>query len=115
MNIIKKVKEKLSQYRRNRYMERLLLSNPNPRIFRVWEHGSWGDAINILSVDSNGTFRISGHLLTKPIIGDYIAYVTTSGHIGKGVVSEVEYPGDPWDMFFAKVIPVGYYEETNTK
>lgn len=115
MNIIKKIKEKLSLYRRNRYMEKLRLSNLNPRIFKVWEHKSWGDAIYILHVNSNGTFKISGHLTIKPTKGDYIVYATQSGRNGKGIISEVYYPGDPPDQFFATVIPVCYYEETNNE
>ena len=115
MNIINRIKEKLSKHKRNRCIEKLRLNNPNPRTFKIWEHKSWGDAIYILHVNSNGTFRISGHLLTKLLIGDYIVYYTNSGHVGKGIVSEVEYPGDPWDMFFATVIPICYYEETNNE
>ena len=114
MNIINKIKEKLSQYRENRYIKKLQLSNPNPRIFYKWEHNSWGDTISILSINNDGTFRISGHLVTKPVVGDYLIYITQSWRKGRGIISEVKYPGDPWDMFFATVIPIDYYEETNT-
>ena len=49
--------------------------------------------------------------MTRPSVGDFIIYDVVGGKKGKGVVSRVEYCRDPWDMFFATVIPVCYYEE----
>ena len=85
--------------------------NPNPRIYKVWEHKGWGDRISVRCVNQNGTFEIYGHLTPKPIEGDYIIYECQSGKKGKGIVIRTKYPGDPLDMFFATVLPIEYYLE----
>lgn len=88
----------------------IMAGNKNPRVYKVWEHNGWGDRISIRWVNNDGTFRIDGHLITKPVVGDIIVYETARGK-AKGVVSETEYPGDPHDMFFATVIPVELFKE----
>ena len=89
----------------------IMAGNKNPRVYKVWEHNGWGDRISIRKVNNDGTFRIDGHLMTKPVVGDIIVYDIADGGKAKGVVSETEYPGDPRDMFFATVIPVELYNE----
>ena len=88
----------------------IMADNKNPRVYKVWEHDSWGDRISIRKVNNDGTFRIDGHLITKPVVGDIIVYECADGK-AKGVVSETKYPGDPHDMFFATVIPVELFKE----
>lgn len=89
---------------------RIMAGNKNPRVYKVWEHNGWGDRISVRKVNNDGTFRIDGHLMTKPMVGDIIVYDANGGK-AKGVVSDTEYPGDPLDMFFATVIPVELYKE----
>ena len=110
-NPIKKFKEWFNGRSVSKIVEEAKAKNPNPRIYKVWEHNGWGDRISIRHVNKDGTFCIDGHLMTKPVKGDYIIYEVQSGKKAKGIVISTDYPGDPWDMFFATVMPLDYYEE----
>lgn len=110
-NLIKRYKDWINDRKMSKIVYEAKSKNSNPRTYKVWEHKGWGDRISIRHVNKNGTFQIEGHLVTKPVVGDYIIYETSSGHKGKGMVINTEYPGDPWDMFFATVLPIEYYNE----
>lgn len=108
ISIIQKV---VNKWKLSACIKSVQSKNKNPRTYKVWEHKGWGDRISIRHVNKDGTFNIDGHLMTKPVVGDYIIYDTSRGHKGKGIVISTEYPGDPWDMFFATVLPIEYYNE----
>jgi hypothetical protein len=69
--------------------------------------GGWGSHISWFNV---GT-QVYGHLGTHPKIGDHILAPMESGKTGVYRVRSVDRPGDPADMFFARVVFVGYEGE----
>lgn len=91
-------------------IKKLQSSNPNPRIFKRWEHQSWGDKISIRKAYEDGSFAIRGWLYKRPKEGDLFVYETQDGKYAKGIIHNVEYCHDPRDLFFADVIPIDYIE-----
>lgn len=96
-----------------RLIAELQKANPNPKYFRLSEHHSWGDRINIIGnmMGEEGQFRIVGWLFNKPTDGDRLIYECESGKLAEGIICETEYQRDPNDMFFATVFPIGYYND----
>lgn len=115
MKIFEKIKEWWTDRKYTKYIKSIQATNKDPKTYKKWEHTGWGDAINITKVNEDGTFRIVGWLWHKPKNGDYLIYKVSSGKKAKGLICEVEYCGDPHDMFFAKVIPLEYYEEKTNR
>ena len=111
MKIIEKIKDYLADLKLRKIAKKAMQKNDSPRTYKEWEHNGWGDRISIRRVNPDGTFDIDGHLMIKPVVGDFIVYDIANGEKAKGVVFSVEYPGDPWDMFFASVVPVCKYTE----
>ena len=111
MSLIDKIKKWRSERILAKLVKTVQADNKEPRIYKKWEHTHLGDAINIIRVYEDGTFGIVGWLWRRPKNGDYLIYDVESGKKAKGLISEVEYCDDPCDMFFAKVIPLDYYEE----
>lgn len=106
---------KLKDRATRRLIAKLQKVNPNPKYYRLSEHRDWGDRIDIIGnmMGEQGQFRIVGWLPRKPIDGDRLVYECESGKLAEGIICETEYPGDPNDMFFATIFPIGYYNENN--
>lgn len=68
-----------------------------------WEHNGWGNSIQYDK-------ETGWHGWTTPLVrkGDVILMRMTSGKILKAVISSIKYAGDPRDMWFAEVVPLGY-------
>ncbi|KKM73988.1 hypothetical protein LCGC14_1404960 [marine sediment metagenome] len=75
--------------------------------YRMENHTGWGNSIGW----SKYPTRIDGHLARKPKDGDYVTCAMESGRVGVFQVTSVEHCGDPADMFFADVKPIGYEDE----
>ncbi|WP_303029131.1 hypothetical protein [uncultured Duncaniella sp.] len=84
--------------------------NPRPKEYRKWEHFLWGDRIDFMRLNPDGSFRIVGWLARRPCGGDKLIYYVESGRKAVGYIVNVEYCRDPRDMFFADVIPYDYHE-----
>jgi hypothetical protein len=56
-------------------------------------------------------WTIAGHQRTLPRKGDEFHVPVKSGKVGRFVVVQIRYPGDPPDMFFAEVKMAGYVAE----
>ena len=78
------------------------------QIYNMWEHIGWGNRISWSYWEHR---KINGHLPYKLKPGDEIRSRMQSGKIARFRVTEVEYCGDPKDMFFATVEDVGYLED----
>jgi hypothetical protein len=93
-----------------RKLFRMKPAEPTPRkdarTFKVG--GGWGDAITWFDFK---TGRVSGHKTPKPKVGDVLTSQMQSGKIGVFLFASVEPCGDPPDMFFGTVTPVGYADE----
>jgi hypothetical protein len=74
---------------------------------RRWE--SWGNSIRWL-FGQEGT-KVVGWMSPKPKVDDEVTTLMESGKVGRYRITEVEHPGDPKDMFFAKVEFVGYADD----
>ncbi len=106
MGIKQTLKNWHKNWRKKRFRARMRRINPNPYVYRKWEHKRWGDSIEINKLyDNRSSFRIVGWLKRLPKTGDKLLYNTESGRIASGYIVNVEYCRDPRDMFFADVIP----------
>lgn len=83
--------------------------NPNPKEYKIWEHRDFGDSIQVSRINKN-TFSIRGWLQNKPKDGDKLIYKAGNGKDAVGYIVDVSHCGCPRDMFFANVIPIGYYD-----
>lgn len=83
----------------------LKLHSSESKTYKVWEHSGWGDSIIL---DAN--FGVSGHLFTRPKVGDRLEYKTQSGKVAYGIFTNVEYCRDPHDMFFGNIQPIAYID-----
>ncbi len=108
MGIINKFKNWRKEWRKKRFRTRMRRINPNPFVYKIWEHKRWGDSIQINKIYDNNAFRIVGWLKRLPKNGDKLLYETESGKILSGYIVNVDYCRDPGDMFFADVIPFEY-------
>lgn len=88
-------------------------AGPRPRknanTFKMWEHRGWGNSIRWMNVEKG---QISGHLSYphEPYKGDILLAKMQSGKIGKFIFREIEWCGNPSDMFFSTVEFAGYHE-----
>ncbi len=78
-------------------------------IYKVWEHKSWGNAIQLIGKDLEAP-EIAGHLLRRPVEGDEIQFKMNSGKVARYSVKSAEHCEDPPDMFFAKLEFIDYVE-----
>lgn len=102
-----RIKELFLALKKKRLLNKMNRINPNPAEYKKWEHYTWGNSIEICRINKN-TFSIRGWLQNKPENGDKLIYETESGKYAVGYIVDVEYCGDPRDMFFANVIPFEY-------
>jgi hypothetical protein len=102
-----RIKELFLALKKKRLLNKMNRINPNPAEYKKWEHHTWGNSIEICRINKN-TFSIRGWLQNKPENGDKLIYETESGKYAVGYIVDVEYCGDPRDMFFANVIPFEY-------
>lgn len=107
----KKIKELFLAFKKKRLYKKMNRINPNPTVYKKWEHRGWGDSINIDKINKNSSFRIHGWLPNIPRNGDKLIYKAQSGKYISGYIVNVECCGDPRDMFFADVIPFEYLNE----
>ena len=98
-------KLRLSQARK-RLIKELKIRNPKPYTYKYWEHFSWGDRIEWRNTDEPFPLKVVGWLERLPRNGDELLYETEKGDIAVGYFVDVEYCGNPKDMFFAEIIPV---------
>lgn len=101
-----RIKKFFSEFRKKRFIKKMSRLNPNPTEYKIWEHQKWGNSIQVRRIDKN-TFSIVGWLPNKPHNGDKLIYKTKGGHDAFGYIVDVKYCGDPRDMFFANVVPIG--------
>lgn len=78
-----------------------------PYVYTKREH-AWG---NHISIDDWGKRRVWGHLPRKPQDGDVLRMPMQSHRVGLFRFRDVEYPGDPPDMFFARLEDWRYEDE----
>lgn len=76
------------------------------RLFKIG--GGWGDRISFSEWPS---LRVNGHKTPKPVVGDVLTSAMESGKTLVFLFVSVEPCGDPPDMFFGTVEPVGYADE----
>ncbi len=110
MNISNKLKKLCNEYRKSKLHKKMKRINPRPKEYRKWEHFLWGDRIDFMRLNPDGSFRIVGWLARRPCGGDKLIYYVESGRKAVGYIVNVEYCRDPRDMFFADVIPYDYHE-----
>lgn len=113
MSIKETIKNWRKSIRKERLRKRMERINPNPRVYKMWEHKRWGDRIQINRINENGSFSIVGWLSSGISNGDKLLYDVKSGKVAVGYIVNVEYCRDPQDMFFADVIPFEYYDADN--
>lgn len=73
------------------------------RVWRTWEHVSWGDNIEWLGVTA-GVYRLAGWMKRHPQVGDHLLTRTTGGGTARLVFIEVDSKADPRDMFIARAL-----------
>lgn len=71
--------------------------------------GGWGDRISWWP--ENQLTHVSGHKTPKPQAGDVLICEMKSGKTGVWIFQNIDHCGDPPDMFFADVNPIGYSDE----
>lgn len=77
----------------------------NARLFKIG--GGWGNAVEWMTWDT----RVNGWKTPTPVDGDILTCEMKSGKTAVWIFDKVEPCGDPADMFFATVAPVGYTDE----
>lgn len=110
MGISKIIHKWYKHRRKKRFLARMERINPNPYVYKMWEHERWGNSIQVDKIYDNNTFRIVGWLERLPKAGDKLLYDTESGKVLCGYIVNVECCRDPRDMFFADVIPFEYVD-----
>lgn len=105
MNIIRFIRNYILNWRRNRFEQQMKRLNPNQFRYKLWEHRTWGDNIEIRKVHEK-YFSVVGWLQRLPKLGDELIYETPEGQIALGCFINVEYCGNPKDMFFADIVPL---------
>ena len=108
---------------------------PTGNVFNMWEYKVWGKLIifsdfqsrritgnyRVFNVDPRlASYGMNAAAMTinfgskKPThlsVGDELRAKMQSGKIARFLISEIRYERDPADMFFGKVIDLGYLEE----
>lgn len=105
-----RIKELFLAFKKKRLLNKMNRINPNPTVYKKWEHHTWGNSIEIRQINKN-TFSIRGWLHNKPRDGDRLIYETGNGKYAVGYIVNVKHCSDPRDMFFADVIPFEYLNE----
>lgn len=114
MKLIEKIMSFITDIRFTLYVNRIERKAKDPHTYKMWEHKGWGNAINVCG-DKKGkfnSFQVVGWLRRRPNVGDYLIFDCEGGKKARGIFSEVKYEDDPHDMFFGRVVPLDYYEET---
>lgn len=75
------------------------------KIYLRWKHSCWGNAITIEWEKQSG----HGFLFDKPDEGDLLFIRLQKGGIAVMSFTELDYCDDPKDMFFFKMLEVGYF------
>lgn len=106
---VRKLIDRLNEFRQSIHREKLINEfnriNPNPYLYKYWEHSTWGDNIEWRQTDEP-FHKVVGWLSRLPKNGDKLLYQTENDDIAVGYFVNVEYCGNPKDMFFAEIIPV---------
>lgn len=68
------------------------------------DHRGWGNSIAWTDWPK---MKVHGHLYRKPEVGDILVCKFTSGAVHEFQFTDVEYCGNPRDMFFADVKHIG--------
>lgn len=74
----------------------------------------WGHSFQLTDQEYEGMRKVSkvwGHYTPRPKNGDLLTMSMQSGRKSLWVIFDCEYPGDPRDMFFAKISFLGYEDE----
>ncbi|MVM36078.1 hypothetical protein GO755_39055 [Spirosoma sp. HMF4905] len=77
----------------------------NERIITMSDHCGWGNSIFWTDYSQR---KLSGFMMSKPVVGDIIRANMESGKVARFRVDSVEDVRDPRDMFFVKVSDLGY-------
>jgi len=97
-----------------------LPTNNNVRRFdcskNFWGHACHLDNDTKTIVDNEWVFfDVSGHLTPIPRVGDEVIISMASGKAAVFVFTEVEPCRDPKDMYFGKVVGIGYLEDVSPR
>ena len=81
---------------------------------------NWGDDIIIefpedQKLSMNETIRCRGWKPRRPRKDDYVEQETVEGRILILKFTEVNYAGDPYDLFFGELMPLFYMDQINVK
>ena len=85
------------------------LKKPSKEAVTFEAGGGWGDAIGY----SEYPYRVHGWKQRKPVKGDVLTTQMKSGKMLVSIFQQIDRCGDPPDMFFAVVEPIGYSDEVN--
>ena len=113
MKLIQRIKDWIENARFTLYIKSIMRKAKDPYTYKMWEHKSWGNAINVFGEEKGkfNSFQVVGWLRRRPQVGDYLIFESVNKKKVKGIFSEVKLEDDPRDMFFGKVVPFEYYEE----